>query len=367
MIQQLVQRLIASGLSAPTAALSVLTMDPLDLALHVEQVWETALPPAAPGGAPVPSARAAFYGAGAYQALAPAANTAAWDHLGYSYVLENTRAVQIMARVVRGYRSGEGLGVPSPATQRWLDTTETLVFEAANPLAAWLSTSAIRRDAEAVRRNAYWRFFGMDLAFGTEDNRPPTYDKASAANANFSVLFEELLYELWQAMSNVTNFSGVNQADDDRIYRLAEALGFQLRSRRQSQMLLREELAAATVLGWIELTLSGNSSVVADLRAQATSPADRLKLIGERVGLAPHSRSASLFSMANDLSIFLRVIESGAITGPGLSWVLYLNTPAPAIGLTSRRVITEWSAAANKELKLRAKPVEVRGAVAAAR
>ena len=40
-------------------------------------------------------------------------------------------------------------------------------------------------DSEAVRRNAYWRFFGLDLAFGTDDNRPPVYDKANAANTNF--------------------------------------------------------------------------------------------------------------------------------------------------------------------------------------
>jgi hypothetical protein len=360
MIQQLVERLIAGGLPAPDAALSVLSMDPLDIGLHMEQVWEVARPPAAPAGAPLPAARATLYAAGAYQGFGPAAGAVAWDHLGYSYALENTRAVQIMSRVVRGYRSGEGLGVPSALTQRWLDTSEALVCDAANPVATWLSTSTIRRDPEAVRRNAYWRFFGMDLSFGTDDNRAPTYDKASAANTNFVQLFEELLYELWQAMSNATNYSGVNQADDDRIYRLSEALNYQLQSRRQSQMLLREELAAATVLGWIELTLSGNSAVVVDLRAQATSAADRLKLIGERVGLAPHSRSASLFAMANDLSIFLRMIESGAITGPGLAWYLYANTPAPAIGLTTRRVITEWAAATGRELKQRAKPVETR-------
>lgn len=375
MIQQLVQRLIDSGVAPPTAALSVLRMDPFDLALYMEQVWRASVPwgPAPVAPPPVPSARAALLNTGAYHPLAPKPGSA-WDHLGYSYVLENTRAVQIMRRVVREYRAGEGIGVPSIETQQWLDTTEALLFGAANPFSAWMSTSGIRQDAEAVRRNAYWRFFGMDLAFGTDDNRAPTYDKAQAHNANFVPLFEELLFELWQAISNVRNTSGANAADDDRIFRISQALNYELHSRRQAQMLSREELAAATALGWIELTLSGDSPVVTDLRAVATSPADRLKLIGERVGLAPHSRSASLFSMAADLSTFLRVIESGVVASPTTAWLLYLEAPplgSPPlpvpIGASSRRVITEWAAATGKDLKARGKPIEMRRPLAAVR
>lgn len=369
MIQQLVQRLINGGEPSQNAAAAVLRMDPFDVVLYLEQVWQAnnpwGLPRPLPVVAPVnpllqPAARGAFVPIGAFSPIVPLAGFT-WDHLGYSYVLENTRAVQIMRRVVRGYRTGEGLGIPSIETQMWLDTTEALLFGAANPIAAWLSTSSIRQDPEAVRRNVYWRFFGLDLAFGTDDNRPPAYDKATASNNNFVALFEELMFELWQAIANVRNIVGPNVADDDRIYRIAEALNFELTSRRQNKLLLREELMAATVLGWIELTLSSDSAVVTDLRAQATSAADRLKLIGERVGLAPHSRSASLFSMAADLSILLRVIELGIVNSPALSWLLYVDLPPLAIGASSRRVITEWAAATGKELKIRAKPVEVRG------
>jgi len=362
MIPQLVQRLIDKGSTPVDAALRVLRSDPLDLVLHMEQVWSTFDPWKAP---PSP-ARKALWETGDYKLFAPPANRPPqWEHLGCSYVLENTRVVQIMRRVVREYRSGEGLGIPSTDTQRWLDTTEALLFGAANPLSAWLSTSTIRQDAEAVRRNAYWRFFGLDLAFGTDGNHPPTYDKANAANTSFVSLFEELLFELWQAISNVRNTSGVNASDDDRIFRIAEALNYVLRSRRQSQMLSREELAAALVLGWVELTLSADTAVVADLRAQATSAADRLKLIGERVGLAPHSKASSLFSMAADLSILLRLIEANIVASPDVAWVLYLEqqpTGAPPgsplpIGASCRRVITEWAAATGKDLKARGKPI----------
>lgn len=371
MIQQLVQRLIAAGMSRDDAAGAVLFSDPLDLVLHMEQVWD-AFNPWAPNPRPAGPARQAMWTLGRFGPLALVDRVPAWDHLGYAYVLENTRAVQILRRVVREYRSGEGLGVPSVLTQRWLDATEALLFGAANLVPGWLSTSTIRSDPEAVRRNAYWRLFGLDLAFGTEDNRPPTYDKATAANTGFVALFEELLFELWQAMSNVRNTSGVNASDDDRIYRIAEELRFVLRSRRQLQMLGREELAAATVLGWAELTLSADTPVVLDLKAQATSAADRLRLIGERVGLSAHSKSAAFFSMAADLSLFLRTIEAGIVTGPELAWVLYLEQaplpppgppptvpPATPIGTEVRRVITEWGAASGKDLKARSKPIEI--------
>ena len=374
MIQQLVER-IRKALQTATPALldrdardqaaaQVLLCDPLDLVLHMDQVWNVANP-WSPNPEPAGPARKSLYALGAFNKYPPLVGPPAWDHLGYSYVLENTRAVQILRRVVREFRSGEGLGIPSVATQRWLDTTEALLFGAANPIAAWISTSTIRPDSEAVRRNAYWRFFGLDLAFGTDDNRPPTYDKANAANTSFISLHEELLPELWQAITTVRNTSGSNSSDDDRIFRIAEELRFVLRSRRQFQMLAREELAAATVLGWVDLTLSADTPVVLDLRAQATSPADRLRIIGERVGLAPHSKSAALFSMAADLSLFLRTIESGLVSGPELAWILYLErqpagappTPAP-IGAESRRVITEWAAASGKDLKARGKPIE---------
>jgi len=372
MIQQLVQRCIAAppaGVTPGTEAATVLGSDPLDLVLHMEQVWNS-FNPWAPNPQPAGPARVALWATGLFNTVAPVGGVPAWDHLGYAYVLENTRVNQILRRVVREYRTGEGLGVPSVGTGRWLDATEALLFNAANPFPAWLSTSAVRSDPEAVRRNAYWRLFGMDLAFGTEDNRPFAYDKATAANTAFVPLFEELLFELWQAIANVLNTSGVNNQDDDRIYRIAEQLRFILTSRRQSSVLSREELAATTVLGWMELTLSTNTPVVIDLRAQATSPADRLKIIGERVGLPPHSRASSFFSMAADLSLLLRTLEAGYVSGPQFAWILYRTAPpsgatlppgAAALGAESRRVITEWAAAAGKDLKVRARPAEVNG------
>lgn len=367
MIQQLVQRKLlpdAGMAEKKAAAEAVLSADPMDLILYMEQVWEKA---DRHDGDDPDEGRKQLVKMGRFKTIDPIAPWpfAPWDHFGYAFTLENTRIVQILGRIVREYRNGEGLGVPTPATRRWVEATETLLFGAANPFTAWLSTSSLRKDPEAVRRNAYWRMFGLDLAFGTEDNSAPVYDKSLAANTGFSALFEELLFELWQAMSNERNFAGSNQADDDRIFRIAEQLQFILMARRQQGLLRREELGAATALGWAELTVSFDTPVVQDLGANASNPASRLRIMGERVGLASHSRSAAFFSMAAELSKFLRVIESGIVSGPDKTWVLYATQPIKdvdplPIGTETRRVITEWAAATGKNLKERSKPVDVR-------
>lgn len=363
MIPQLVQQL-GGG---PAAQAQVITADPLDLVWRMEQVWNDAnlwgqaQPPAGP-------ARQTLYGLGAFAGVAML-NQPAWDHLIYAYAIENTRAPQILARVVHAFRSGEGLGIPSVATQRWLDATEALLFNAGYPVAAWLSTSSVRPDAEAVRRNAHFRMFGMDLAHGTDRNTPYPYDKAEASNRTFVPLFEELLFELWRAIENVRNLVAGNTTDDDRIYRLAQQIGFELRSRRINALLGREELAAATAMGWVELTVSSNTPVVTDLRAQAASAADRLRVIGERVQLLPHSKANSFFGMAAELSLLLRAIEAGWVTDSGRSWLLYQTVVPPGIpplppnvnplGTEVRRIITEWAAASGRDLKQRAVPIRV--------
>src|SRR3954465_12086223 len=51
-----------------------------------------------------------------------------WPHLVYAYMIENTRIVDIMQRVVFEWLHGERLPNPSLATQRWLQVTEQLIF-----------------------------------------------------------------------------------------------------------------------------------------------------------------------------------------------------------------------------------------------
>jgi hypothetical protein len=323
----------------------------------MQQVWNAFEPTPPP-----PGARSFLTNQGLFAGFPPTpAPRQAWDHLGYSYVLENTRAVQIMKRVVRAYRTGETLGVPRAETLRWLDASEALLFASPNPFSGWLTTSPSTGDGETERRGLYWRLFGLDLAFGSEDNRPFAFEKAEAANTSFVSLFEELLFELWQAIANLHNWSGVNNTDDDRIFRLSEAIQYILVARRQGirqgSVMAREELAAATVLGWIDVTLSANTPVVLDAGAEATNAATRLANLGAKVGIPAHSKSAALFAMAGDLSTLMRVIESGVVKSPSYAYILYDEAP-PSIGVASRRVITEWAAATGRDLKTRGKPIE---------
>jgi hypothetical protein len=367
MIPQLAYRLAGGNATAkPTdAALAaatddVLSADPLDLVLYGDQLWELATPrpPSATTGLPASGIRQHLIANNRFQAVAAPTPGMSWDHFGYSFCIDNTRAPQILLRVLKGFRSGEGLGVPSAATQRWLDATEVLLAGAVNPMAVWLSTSAVRPSAEAVRRNAYWRMFNMDLSFGTDTNAPFVYDKAEASNRSFPQLFEELLFELWRAIENLKNLVGANSTDNDRIFRLAEQLSYVLRTRRQNGVLDREELSASLAMGWVELTLASNTPVVRDLRAEATSPGDRLRIIGERVGLAPHSKAGAFLSMANELSLVLRTLEANQVRSPNDAPILYSMTK-PAIGEESLRVLTEWSAATGRDLKARKSAVSV--------
>lgn len=342
MFIQLVERIAAGdAASAPGASTAtagsdaldavILAADPLDLMLHMEQVWD-AFDPWKPEPRPAGPARRTRWTTGAFAHFEPEAGPA-WHHLAYAFMLENTRAVQILQRVVRLYRSGESLGVPSVATQRWLDAAEVILGGEVMPMAHWPSSHPPARDPEAGRRNAYWRLFGMELAFGAEDNSPAAYEKAEQHNADFVPLFEELLRQISRVLD-------AGSSDDGSMVRAAAQLRDRLLARRQGQQLARQELAASTALGWADLTLRTNTSVVKDLGAHADSAADRLRGMGERVGLAAHARSAALIPLATGISAFLRAVESGALAES------LLGGPADsAPARTSRQVIQYWTAA----------------------
>src|SRR5262245_15663379 len=85
-----------------------------------------------------------------------------WHHLIYAYLIENTRAYEIVERVLQELVTGERLGQLSAASHRWARATEDLMYRDQGFFLSSL-TSQVRRNAHATRRNAYWRMFGMDL------------------------------------------------------------------------------------------------------------------------------------------------------------------------------------------------------------
>lgn len=271
-----------------------------------------------------------------------------WEHLIYAYMIENTRVYEVFRRVVREFRLGEQLGVPLEGTEHWLRNTEDLFFREPAPFVIYSLTSAMRPDVDAIRRNAYYRMFGMDLNHGAEDSKPYPYVKANAANTEFVNTFEEFLREVWIGIINVSNMSGANPTDDAKIADLAEKLHDMLRTRRISGNLAREEFFFVSMMSWFHLTLDYNSPIVLSLRAEATSPEERLKKIAERVRLPAHALSKSFFDMADAISRLLTHIETGIYNT--VSGVPALYTPGP-VEQDIRTVITHWSITTGRDMK----------------
>jgi hypothetical protein len=270
-----------------------------------------------------------------------------WQHLIYAYMIENTRVDDIFLRVLHAFRHDEDLGVPGSGSEHWLRNTEELFYREPPPFFIHSLTSAVRPDLEATRRNAYYRMFGMDLNHGTESNQPYPYIKAKAANIDFVSTFEEFLREVWIGIINVTNTSGPRSTDEAKIADLAERLFDMLRTRRIAGNLGREEFFFVSMMEWFHLTLDFNSSIVLSLRAEGTSPEQRLFKIAERVKLPAHGKSKSFFDIADSISLILTQIETGIYNTSGGVPALFIPPTQDHI----RTVITHWSFATGRDLK----------------
>jgi hypothetical protein len=346
------------------AAETVLGTHPVQLSRFLEEAWagrNASLQALTPTNLEVPTDwPVALEGESGLVGSIPAGNRGSypppvWDHLIYAYMVENTRAYEIFRRVLEEYSYGERLAVPSNEGQRWLRTTEQLFYRDSPPFQVYSLASWIRPDIRAVRRNAYQRMFGLDLNHGTDDNRPYPYPRAAAANTDFTTTFESLLREVWRAIENVANQVGPNQTDISTLATLARTLYDMLRVRRQDAnagSLGRDELWHVSTMSWFHLTLSYNTPIVRDLKAEATSAAERLQKVGERVGLPAHSRAESYLHLAESMSLLLREIEVGTFNS--ISGATALFTPATGAFPTAiQETITHWSIATGRDVKAR--------------
>jgi hypothetical protein len=273
-----------------------------------------------------------------------------WQHLIYAYAIENTRIVEIFRRVLREMLTGERLGRPNPTVLSWLRDTEELFFT--DRLGHWIFSpvSRLRDDAGAIRRNAYYRMFGMDLNHGMEDGRSYPYPKPDAANRDFASTFEQLLRETWRGYANRRNQIGMNSTDNAYLGDLVLKLHDMLMDRRMYGNLAREEFYSVATLSWFHLTVSANTQVVTTFQAHGNNAADRLRAIGERVGLPAHTRAYNYFLMANELSEILSQIETGALNATNTQ-NLYDDTIAPRTANMMLTILNHWSAATGRNLK----------------
>ncbi len=271
-----------------------------------------------------------------------------WDHLIYAYMVENTQIYEIFGRVLEVFLHGEQLGVPTADSQHWLRNTEELFYREPASFFITAITSHIRPDLRSTRRNAYYRMFGMDLNHGTDDNKSYPYQKAKAANTNFVTAFENFLREVWVGIVNVNNTSGSNPKDDATIANLAEQLHDMLMARRQYGNLAREEFLFVSMMSWFHLTVEFDSPIVEALRAESSSPQQRLHKIAERVGLPAHGKSKSFFDLADPMSWLLTQIEMGTYNEASEVPALY---EAGSVQDAMKDIITHWSISTGRNMK----------------
>jgi hypothetical protein len=284
-----------------------------------------------------------------------------WEHLIYAYLIENTGVIEILSEVVRRFALGETLETPSIDTQRWLRATEELFFR--DPPLFHVSglTSQLRPNMGVVRRNAYWRMFGMDLSHPLAGGGEQLWKRdVGVANVRFHELWVNFLRAVWTAIENAKNTSGPNPTDDAYVLEVSQYLRDLLQMRRRGGNLAREEFVHVATLSWFHLTVDLDSPVIVDLRSQGTDAADRLIKLGDRVGIRPPAHARELFEMAELVSGLVRFIELG-----------YFNTPVNVQALYAapsqlrddvQRIIDLWEMATGSTLKAPAVRVVGQGA-----
>ncbi|HEU4902330.1 MAG TPA: hypothetical protein VFT06_06035 [Flavisolibacter sp.] len=294
-------------------------------------------------------------------------------HLMYAYLVENTRILQIFERVIERYLNDEQLGIAQQAeVVQWIINTERLFFKEANTR-SYNIRSLIRPSYDANRRNAYYRLFGIDLAFGDanggQDGTVP-YQKATTANQQFIPLFERYLSEIWQGYINARNISGPNTADVNNVVELAIQLQELLAARRggrpggtagvyATRNLSYEEFSSVVLLSWFAFIISDNTPVVQFLNCQSSTIGERLIKIGNKVGIPAHTKSQALFEMAGAAANILTLLEAGGYLDNNLNVQTMLSSlnPGTPISVDSDlmnaflTVINNWEKATGHKIK----------------
>ncbi|APR81518.1 Hypothetical protein A7982_06867 [Minicystis rosea] len=260
-----------------------------------------------------------------------------WHHLIYAYFIEATKIIPICRKLITDAETSEQLGFFHEASQRWMRST----------IALWNPATF------AIRRNAYHRMFGLDLGEVTS----PDAGLEAGTNAFFVPVFEDLLYEVWNGYMNHQNSSGPNTTDPVAIVELCQALSDMLNERRQFGTLTRAEFSAVAELSWYYLLIDGrgtgpdaNAPVILDMKVTATTPDERLRRLGDAVGVPAHPRTRSLLKLAERVSLLLIEIEQGTYNEAFEVRRLYEGGETTNDLLD---IINEWSILTGRDIKAR--------------
>ncbi|MEW5727096.1 MAG: hypothetical protein AB1918_04645 [Pseudomonadota bacterium] len=275
------------------------------------------------------------------------------NHLIYAYCLESTKIIEVFAKAIELYARDEGLGVPDRATQAWLETTEALFFRPPPPHSVMALASSARPDIQVIRRNAYVRLFGMDLGYLLKEGRPLPPPPVSAVNKDFVPTFFRFLEECWAGIINRENKSGPNTSSAITMAELATKMYNMFHDRRRWGALEREEFVAVSTLAWFHMAVESNdTAIVKALDAQASTTAQRLKKIADRVGVPVPERNDAFIDLARPLSTLFRCIEAGDYNDAAHAGALFLEA-----GLANdlEYIISKWHQATGQDAKAAAR------------
>jgi hypothetical protein len=292
-------------------------------------------------------------------------------HIIFSYLVENTRIAQIFEKMIGMYLHDEKLTKAEANAFRWIMNTENLFYKLSSPSDVRGTNSQLRPSSEATRRNAYYRMFGMDLAFGDINNNTYAYQKAEFSNSGFISLFENFLMEIWQGYINANNTSGANTTDTEHLEDLGRRLQEMLMSRRTTDLnfnsyryfnLSAEEYSSYIFMYWLFYAISFDSPIVTFLKSEANTAGERLLNIGRRVGLNAHTKSVAILDIAQPMSTILRSVELGIFNDSNFinRIVRSLSTINPIPGDTTMErnmlnnlllIINNWEKATGHRIK----------------
>jgi hypothetical protein len=295
-------------------------------------------------------------------------------HLIFSYLVENTRIAQIFERMISQYVHDEKLTkTNSREAFQWITNTEGLFYTNSKVQDRRGLNSQLRPVSESIRRNAYQRMFGMDLAFGDVNNNAFSYTKAEFANSSFITLFENFLIEVWRGFINANNTSGQNTTDTENLEDIARRLQEMMMSRRTTELdftnyryfnLSLEEYSSYMFMYWLFYVVSFDSPVVDYLNCTANTPGERLINIGRKVGLPAHTKSVALLDIAQPMNLVLRSMELGLFNDANflqrvlrsLSTINPVTNPAPTpqeISILNNLllIVNNWEKATGHRIK----------------
>jgi hypothetical protein len=283
-------------------------------------------------------------------------------HLMYAYMMENTKIVQIFEKIIMLYQNGEDLTIPMNNTnllsRPWLDNTH-LLFYSNSPYAIWNDNSLLGSNFEAIRRNAFFRIFGLDLNHGIGENntQPVLYNRANHTNSGFIAQLENFLKLCWQMIINFSNTSSVNTTDLIALQEQANALKNMLLARRTTENnldnypvlnLSKVEYTSVVMMHWLNHAISYNSPIVREMGAEGVTAAERLSRLGQRVNIPCHSKAGNFLDLAPLLATLLRLVEMDEVD---TSYITAIAKPSTREYALITSILYNYQLATGRDLK----------------